>query len=159
MYASKSGLLCVRQTAAKFMPRLQTGHQKQHQMEVSMELIEQVRNDPDFLAKVVTVDENWINGYNHEMKQQSSQKEAFICIPAEESEQVKSSVMSVLIYFFNTDGIIHKDFVLMGQTINVKFNCSALRCLREGMRWPDKWHINTWVCHHDNVPGQTTLAV
>ena len=75
--------------------------------------------------------------------------------------QVKSSVKSVLIYFFDTDGIIHKDFVPPGQTINVKFDCSVLRCRREGMkwRWPDKWRMTTWVCHHDNVPAHTTLAV
>lgn len=58
----------MRQTAAKFMPGLQADYQKRHQIEVSMELMEKVRNDPGFLSKVVTVDENWINGYNHEMK-------------------------------------------------------------------------------------------
>jgi hypothetical protein len=75
--------------------------------------------------------------------------------------QVKGSVKSVLIYFFDTDGVIHKDFVPPGQTINVKFDCSVLRWLREGMRWrwPDKWRTNTWACHHDNVPAYTTLAV
>jgi hypothetical protein len=41
--------------------------------EVSMELKEQVRNDPDFLSKVVTGDESWIYGYDPETKQQSSQ--------------------------------------------------------------------------------------
>jgi len=50
-----------------------------------MELKEQVRNDPDFLSKVVTVDESWIYGYSHETKQHSSQKEASIFTPAEES--------------------------------------------------------------------------
>jgi hypothetical protein len=76
-------------------------------------------------------------------------------------QQVKSSVKSVLIYFFDTDGIIHKDFVPPGHTINVKFNCSVLRWLREGMkwRWPDKWRTNAWVCHHDNLPVRTTSAV
>jgi hypothetical protein len=38
-----------------------------------MELKEQVRNDPDFLSKVVTGDESWIYGYDPETKQQLSQ--------------------------------------------------------------------------------------
>ena len=157
VYASQSGQLCMGQTSAKFMPRLQTDYQKQHQLEVSMELKEQVRNDPDFLSKVVTVDESWIYGYNRETKQQSSQKEGSTW-GLKKVRQVKSSVKSVLIYFFNTDGIVHKEFVLPGQTINVKFDCSILRWLREGVRWrkPDKWRMNTWVCHHDNVPAHTT---
>jgi hypothetical protein len=150
----------MRQTAAKFMPRLQTDYQKQHQLQVSVEIKEQVRNDPDFLCAVVTVDGSWIFGYNHETKQQF-QKEGTIFTPAEESEQVTSSVQSVLIYFFDTDGITHKDFVPPGQTINVKFDCSVLRWLRESMswRWLDKWRTNTWVCRHDRVPARATLAM
>jgi hypothetical protein len=72
----------MRQTATKFMPRLQTDYQKQHQLEFNMELKEQVRNDPDFLSKV---DESWIYGYSCATKQQSSQKEASIFTPDEES--------------------------------------------------------------------------
>jgi hypothetical protein len=54
-----------------------------------MELKEQVRNDPDFLSKVVTVYESWIYGYNCETKQHSSQKEASIFTPAEESAAIE----------------------------------------------------------------------
>ena len=82
VYAVQSGQLCMRQTAAKLMPRLQTDYQKQHQLEVSMELKEQ---GPDFLSNVVTVDESWIYGYNHETKHQSSQKEASCFTLSEES--------------------------------------------------------------------------
>jgi CRISPR/Cas system-associated exonuclease Cas4 (RecB family) len=84
VYASQSDQLCLRHTAAKFMPRLQTDYQRQHWLEVSMELQEHVRNDTDFLSNGVTVDEILIYGYSHEIKQQSSQKEAPICTPAEE---------------------------------------------------------------------------
>jgi hypothetical protein len=55
--------------AAKFVPRLLTDDQKQHQLEVCMELKEQVRNDPDFLSKVITGDESWIYGHDPETKQ------------------------------------------------------------------------------------------
>jgi histone-lysine N-methyltransferase SETMAR len=54
--------LNMRQIAAKFVPRLLTDDQKRHRLEVSMELKEQVRNDPDFLSKVVIGDESWIYG-------------------------------------------------------------------------------------------------
>jgi hypothetical protein len=42
-----------------------------------MQLKEQVRNDPDFLSKVITGDESWIYGYDPETKH--------IFTPAEES--------------------------------------------------------------------------
>ena len=50
--------------AAKFVPRPLTDDPKQHNLEVSM--------DPDFLSKVITGDESWIDGYDPEIKQHSS---------------------------------------------------------------------------------------
>jgi hypothetical protein len=37
------------------MPRLLTDDKKQHWLKVSMELKQQVRNDPDFLSKVIMI--------------------------------------------------------------------------------------------------------
>jgi hypothetical protein len=60
--------LNMRQIAAKFMPRLLTNNQKEHQLEISMELKEQVSNYPHLLFKVITGDERWIYGYDTEAK-------------------------------------------------------------------------------------------
>jgi hypothetical protein len=58
----------MRRIAAIFVPRLLTGDQKQHRLEVCMELKEQVRNDPGVLSKIITGDESWIYGYDPETK-------------------------------------------------------------------------------------------
>jgi hypothetical protein len=63
----------MRWTAAKFMPRLLTDDQKQNELEISMKLKERVRNDPEFISKVITGDETWIYGYDPETKQRLSQ--------------------------------------------------------------------------------------
>jgi hypothetical protein len=68
-----SDILGVRLIAARFVPRLLTDDRKQHWLEISVDLEEHVRNDPDFLSKVITSDESWIDGYDPEIKQQSSQ--------------------------------------------------------------------------------------
>jgi hypothetical protein len=151
----------MRRIAAKFVPKLLTDDQKQHRLDVCMELKEQVRNDRDFLSKVVTGDEIWIYGYDPETKQQSSQKK---CPPAprtKKARQVKSNVKSMLICFFDIDGIIHKEFVPPGQTVNGKFYCNVLRRLREDRRRkrPSKWRTNNWVLHHNNAPTHTALGV
>jgi len=62
----------MRRTAAKFLPRPLTDDQKQHWLEVGMELKEYARNDPYFLSKFVTGDENSIFVHDPELKQQSS---------------------------------------------------------------------------------------
>ena len=73
---------------------------------------------------------------------------------------MKSNVKSMLICFFDIDGIIHKEFVPPGQTVNAKFYCDILRRLREDMRRkrPGKWRTNNWVLHRDNAPAHTALA-
>ncbi|PNF42428.1 hypothetical protein B7P43_G10554 [Cryptotermes secundus] len=50
--------LNMRRIAEKFMPRLLQNEQKQHRLEVCRELQQQLQEDPNFLSKVVTGDEN-----------------------------------------------------------------------------------------------------
>jgi hypothetical protein len=45
--------------------------------------------------------------------------------------QVKSKIKSMLIIFFGTKGIIHKEFILAGQTANSEYCCEVLSQLRK----------------------------
>ena len=53
---------------------------------------------------------------------------------------------------FDTEGIVHKEFVPPEQTVNGKFYYDVLRWLRENIwhKCPDKWCHNSWALHHDN---------
>ncbi|GFG30861.1 hypothetical protein Cfor_10274 [Coptotermes formosanus] len=126
-----------------------------------MELKEQVRNDPDLLAKVVTGDQSLIYGYDPETKQQSSRSNCPSSPRPKKGRQTKSNVKSMLICFFDSNGIIHKEFVPPGQTVNAKFYYDVLRRFREGMwrKRPDKWRTTNWVLHHGNASADTALAV
>jgi hypothetical protein len=126
-----------------------------------VELKEQVRNNPHFLSTVVPGDESWIYGFDPETKQHLSQWKCPFSHWLKKAQQVKSSVKSMLICFFNTDGIIHKEFVSPGQTVNAKFYSNVLKQFKEDMRrkWPHKWHVNNWVLHQDNAPVHIALAL
>ena len=65
----------------------------------------------------------------------------------------------MLICFFDQKGIVHKEFVPPGQTVNATFYVKVLKHLRENVRrkWPDQWRNNTWLLHHDNAPAQDAL--
>jgi hypothetical protein len=67
---------------------------------------------------------------------------------------VKINVKSLLFCFFNIDGIICKESIPPGQTVNAKFYCDVLR-----RKQPDKWRTDNWVLHHNKAPTHTTLAV
>jgi hypothetical protein len=47
---------------------------------------------------------------------------------------VKNKVKSMLIILFGINGIFHKEFVLVGQTVNSEHWCGVLRRLRENVR-------------------------
>jgi hypothetical protein len=90
----------MRRIVAKFVPRLLTDDQKQHRLEVSTELKEQVRNNLDSLSKVVAGDASWLYGYDPERKQQLSQSKCPFSPLPNEARQVKSSVKLMLVCFF-----------------------------------------------------------
>jgi hypothetical protein len=82
----------TRQIAAKFVPRLLSNDQKQHQLEISTELKEQVSNNPPFLFKIITDVESWIYGYDTEAKWQTFQSKCPPSLRPKKVQQVKSNM-------------------------------------------------------------------
>lgn len=156
-----SDILNMRRIAAKFVPRLLNEEQKEHRVDVCFQLKEQARKDPDFISKVVTGDESWFYGYDPETKQQSSQWKSPNSPRPKKARQVRSHVKSMMIIFFDIEGVVHKEFLPHGETVNGKFYCEVLKRLRESIRRkrPDKWLSNDWFLHHDNAPSHTALVV
>jgi histone-lysine N-methyltransferase SETMAR len=110
--------LMMKLVAARFMPRLLTEEQKNKRVNVCCDLQEELKNDPQFLIKVVTGDENWCYSYDPESKQQSSQWKSPNSPRPKKAGQVRSSVKTMLISFFDTDGTVNKEFVPQRQTVN-----------------------------------------
>jgi len=67
----------------------------------------------------------------------------------------------MLISFFDANGIVHKEFVPPGQTVNQQFYSQVLKRLRNsvGKKWPEMWSSGDWFLHHDNDPAHTALSV
>jgi hypothetical protein len=67
----------------------------------------------------------------------------------------------MLIVFFDIRGIVHREFVPQGQTINMKFYCEVLWHLRNIIRQKrlDLWCVKKWILHDDNAPCHQALLV
>ena len=67
----------------------------------------------------------------------------------------------MLIYFFDQEGIVHREFVPPGMTVNADFYCDVLRRLRENVRRkrPQKWQNKNLIFHHDNGPAHRSFKV
>jgi len=115
--------------AAKFVPRILTADQKEQHVNVCTELHQLTSDDETFLSRVITGDESWVYSYNPETKRQSSQWKSSTSPRAKKARQVKSNLKSMIITFFDIKGIVHKEFVPTGQTVNSGFYCEVLRRL------------------------------
>ena len=67
----------------------------------------------------------------------------------------------MLICFFDQEGIVHREFVPPGMTVNADFYCDVLRRLRENVRRkrPQKWQNQNLIIHHDNAPVHRSFKV
>src|SRR5215468_520408 len=151
--------LCMHRVAAKFVPRILTADQKQQRVNVCTGLRQLASNDETFLSRVITGDESWVYGYDPETKRQSSQWKSPTSPRPKKARQVKSNLKSMIITFFDINGIVHKEFVPTGQTVNSGFYCEVLRRLHEKVRShrPQLWREQTWLLHQDNAPAHTAV--
>jgi histone-lysine N-methyltransferase SETMAR len=65
----------------------------------------------------------------------------------------------MLIIFFDIEGVVHKEFVLAGQTLNSSYYCDILRQLHENVQrlHPELWRQKNWLLHHNNTPSHTSF--
>jgi hypothetical protein len=65
----------------------------------------------------------------------------------------------MLIIFFDIEGIIHKKFVMAGQTVSSTYYCDVSQRLRQNVRrlHPELWQQKNWLLHHNNTPSHTSF--
>ncbi|UYV76531.1 hypothetical protein LAZ67_14001018 [Cordylochernes scorpioides] len=153
--------LGMRRVAAKFVPKLLNCDQKQHRMNIANEMLDSVRDDPNFLQRFITGDEAWVYGYDVETKAQSSQWKLPHEPRPKKARQVRSNVKVLLTVFFDCRGVVHHEFLPQGRTVKKEYYLQVMRNFREAIRQkrPDLWKNKNWLLHHDNAPAHTSLLV
>ena len=71
-------------------------------------------------------------------------------------EQIQVKTM---FFFFHRCGIVHKEFVPPGQTVNHAFYKDVLEWLWKWVQWVRRDIAYDWVLHHDNAPAYTALSI
>ena len=98
------------------------------------DLQEELKDDPQFLTKVLIGDENWCYGYDPESEQQSCQWKSPNSRSSKIPWQVRSSFKTMLISFFDVDGIVYREFVSPGHTVNQMLYLNVLKRLCESLQ-------------------------
>jgi histone-lysine N-methyltransferase SETMAR len=125
------------------------------------ELLQRAENDAAFLPSIITGDESWVYGYDPETKQISSQWKMPSSPRTKKARQVQSNVKTMLITFFDAEGMVHHEFLPQCQTMNQTAHITILQCLRDAvcLKRPHKWSSGTCLLHHDSAPCHVALSV
>jgi len=65
----------------------------------------------------------------------------------------------MLICFFDSQGVVHKEFVPQRQTVNKQYYREFLERLRKMVHRVRPEIADTWMLHHDNAPCHTAISV
>ena len=65
----------------------------------------------------------------------------------------------IIDFFFDSRGIVHKEFVPPGQTVDHAFYKDVLERLRKRVQRVRTDIADDWVLHHDNAPAHTALSI
>jgi len=95
---------------------------------------ERAQNDPNFMSSAITGDESCVYGYDPETKQMSSQWKTASSPRPKKARQVKSNVKTMLIAFFDIDGLVHHEYVPRGQMVNKEFYKTVLQHVHDAVR-------------------------
>ena len=71
----------------------------------------------------------------------------------------KSKIKSMLICFFDSQGILHIEFVPQGQTVNRFYYREILERLRKRVVRVRPSIANNWMLHHNNAPCHMAISV
>ena len=122
----------MRKLCAKMVPKNLTTQQKTNRRDVCVDLLDRPEREPEFFSRVIIGDESWILEYDPETKRQSREWQTANSPRPKKARMSKSKIKSMLICFFDSHGIVHKEFVPPGQTIELSIGKSLKD---SGKRW------------------------
>jgi len=160
-YRILTEVLGLKKVNSRFVPHKLTEDQKVDRIEHCKDIVKSARKDQNFLKSIVTGDETWCFEYEPETKRQSAEWRAPDEGTPKKSRLVKSKVKVMLICFYDSKGIIHKEFVPPGQTVTGEFYLGVMKRLLARIRRirPEYREIGSWSLLHDNAPSHRSRLV
>jgi len=149
--------LHMRKVCAKLVRKVLTAEQKEQRVQKSREVLDCVEADDEFLDSVISGDETWCYEYDPESKAQSSEWHTNASPRPKKARMSKSQVKTMLIVFFDSKGIVHKEFVPIGTTVNAAYYKEVLDRLRKRIARCRPHIVGKWTLHHDNAPAHNAF--
>ena len=151
-----TNFLGYRKISARWVPRMLTPQMKLQRVQICRELLAKFdEDDEDFLRQIVTGDESWVHHYDPESKQQWKEYRHKMS-PSLKKFKVFSSARKVLLtIFWDSEGVVHTEFLEQGNTVNSTKYVNTLEKLKARLRRVRSEKVS--IIHHDNTPPHTSL--
>jgi len=149
----------MKKVCAKMVPKNLTTEQKANRRDVCLDHLDHLEREPEFFSCVITGDETWILEYDPKTKFQSREWHTANSPRSKKARMSRSKIESMLICFFDSQGIVHKEFVPPGQSVNQTFYREVLESLRKRMARVRPGIARTWMLHNDNAPCHTAVSI
>jgi hypothetical protein len=109
------------------VPRLLTADQKSTGMKISEQCLERFnKNKTDFLRRLITMDETWINHYTPESKKQLKQRTEAGCSAPKKTRSVASAGKVMASVFRDAEGILFIYYLEKGKKITGEYYSNLL---------------------------------
>jgi hypothetical protein len=110
-----------RKLCARFVPHSLTPEQREDRVTFCQDIIAMADSDKIFFNKIITGDETWCLAYYPEIKRQCCEWVGETSPRPKELKFQRSRIKTMLIIFFDSQGVLHKEFVTEGKTVNEEF--------------------------------------
>jgi len=141
------------------VPRNLTEQQRDVRVSVCAELLEQVEADPELMQRVITGDESWFFQYDPETKRPSLEWRSKGSPRPKKARMSKSKLKCKLVCFFDSMGIVHKEWVPAEQTVNQFYYKDILERLRKRVMRVHPHIATNRILHHDTAPAHAAFSV
>ncbi len=143
--------------SARWVPKLLSDDMKKERVRTNEEFLRMVRcHSMSMLDNIVTMEESAVSFHMPESKQQSKQG-LVKGSPGPIKAKVHATRQKQMVpSFFNSKGLIYKNFIPRGRTVNSAYIIEALACFLKALKEKrPTMTAGTWWFHWDNAPVQT----
>jgi hypothetical protein len=150
-----------RKLCARFVPHSLTPERREDRVTSCQDIIAVADADKIFFNKIMTGGETWCFAYDPETKPQSSE---WVVETSPRPKKVKfqrSRIRTMLIIFLDSHGLVHKEFVPEGKTVNAEFYKGVMDRLLQRIHWvrPAAFCCRDFFLLHDNAPVHKAESV
>jgi [histone H3]-lysine36 N-dimethyltransferase SETMAR len=155
--------LGMHKVCSRSIPHSLTADQMENRIIISADLMEEADRDPSFTRSIITADESWCYLFDPKTKAESRvwmrKTDPPEAVPVAPIHRSRKKVLVTT--FFDSDGLVHAEFLPQGETVTAMYYEGVLQRLLERIQRsrPNFLPSGKWYLQHDNARPHTAVKI